>query len=65
MFPDLPAFQPPDQLLVDLALAMKDPNLPENDNPAGTPSGFTYLGQFLDHDLTLDATPLGDANINI
>jgi hypothetical protein len=65
MFPNLPAFQPANQLLVDLALAMKDPNLPVNDNPNGTPSGFTYLGQFLDHDLTLDATPLGDANIDI
>ena len=48
-----------------LALAMKDPNADVNDNPNGTPSGFTYLGQFLDHDLTLDATPLGDANIDI
>jgi hypothetical protein len=65
MFPDLPAFQPADQLLVALALAMKDPNLPVDDNPDGTPSGFTYIGQFLDHDLTLDATPLGEANINI
>jgi hypothetical protein len=65
MFPDLPAFQPDNQLLVDLALAMKDPNADVNDNPNGTPSGFTYLGQFLDHDLTLDATPLGDANIDI
>lgn len=65
MFPDAPAFQPADQLLVDLALAMKDPNSPANDSPDGTPSGFTYIGQFLDHDLTLDATPLGDANIDV
>ena len=65
MFPDLPLFQPADQLLVDLALAMQDPNAPVNDNPNGAPSGFTYLGQFLDHDLTLDATPLSEANIDI
>src|SRR5262245_43727721 len=66
MFPDLPAFHLEDeQPLKDLALAMKDPNAAVNDNPNGTPSGFTYLGQFLDHDLTLDATPLGDANIDI
>lgn len=64
MFPDVAAFQPADQLLVDLALAIKDPNAAVNDNPDGTPSGFTYLGQFLDHDLTLDATPLGEANID-
>jgi hypothetical protein len=64
MFPGVAAFQPDDQLLVNLAAAMRDPNLAVNDNPNGTPSGFTYLGQFLDHDLTLDATPLGDANID-
>jgi hypothetical protein len=34
---------------------MLDPNLPEGDNLATT-SGFTYFGQFLDHDLTLDST---------
>ena len=41
---------------------MRDPNAPENDNPDRLPSGFTYLGQFLDHDLTLDVTPLADAS---
>jgi hypothetical protein len=65
MFPDLPAFQPADQLLVDLALAMQDPNAPADDNPADVPSGFTYLGQFLDHDLTLDITPLAEAQNGI
>ncbi|HVZ22645.1 MAG TPA: heme peroxidase family protein [Vicinamibacterales bacterium] len=65
MFPDLPPFQPDDQLLVGLAAAMQDANLAVNDNPDGVPSGFTYLGQFLDHDLTLDATPLGDANVDV
>lgn len=29
------------------------------DNPA-IPAGFTFLGQFLDHDLTFDPTPLGE-----
>lgn len=62
MFPDLPAYQPPDEALVALAASMQDPNLPENDNPTGVPSGFTYLGQFLDHDITLDVTPLAQAN---
>ena len=33
MFPDLPAFQPADQLLVALALAMLDLNAAVNDNP--------------------------------
>jgi hypothetical protein len=30
-----------------------------NDRPTGTPfAGYTYLGQFVDHDLTFDVTPL-------
>ena len=27
-------------------------------NPDGVPAFFTYLGQFLDHDMTLDSLPL-------
>lgn len=62
MFSDLPAFEPSEDLLVSLAASMQDPNLDVGDNPTKRPSGFTYIGQFLDHDLTLDKTPLGDAN---
>src|SRR5262245_13654367 len=62
MFGTLPHFQPDDSLLINLANAMRDPNAPINDNPLGVPSGFTYLGQFLDHDITLDPTPLDQAN---
>ena len=62
MFPTLPPFAPPDELLVALAAAMKDPNLPENDNPLGTPSGFTYLGQIIDHELTLMNRALAEAS---
>ena len=40
MFPALPAFQPDDQLLVNLALAMQDPNAASEDNPNLTPSGL-------------------------
>ncbi|MEU9311175.1 heme peroxidase family protein [Streptomyces sp. NPDC048256] len=39
----------------ELAKAMTDPERDHPDQP-GVPSGFTYLGQFVDHDLTLDAT---------
>lgn len=31
--------------------------IPAGDNP-NVPAGFTYLGQFVDHDITLDTTPL-------
>ncbi|MET9379666.1 heme peroxidase family protein [Streptomyces sp. NPDC002928] len=42
---------------VELAQAMTDRSRPQpdSDNPK-VPAGFTYLGQFVDHDLTLDAT---------
>ncbi len=30
--------------------------VPNPDNPAGLTAGFTFLGQFLDHDLTFDPT---------
>ncbi len=63
MFSSLPSYEPPESLLVALAASMQDPNAPADDNPNGTPSGFTYLGQFLDHDMTLDTTPLQFANV--
>lgn len=59
MFPGLPAFSATDAKLKQLADAMKDPNPadPNLDN-VGIPAGFTYLGQFIDHDITLDLSPL-------
>jgi hypothetical protein len=45
-----------DAKLLELADAMKD-TLPDGDNNA-IPAGYTYLGQFIDHDITLDTTPL-------
>ncbi|NJQ03858.1 heme peroxidase [Streptomyces sp. PLAI1-29] len=29
---------------------------PDSDSAPGVPAGYTYLGQFVDHDLTMDAT---------
>jgi hypothetical protein len=44
----------PKQLIVDLSLSANNPN-----NPTHT-AGTTFLGQFLDHDITFDASsPLG------
>jgi hypothetical protein len=63
IFRRLPAFTPPDSLLQSLAAAMHEladqpvaEGLSSNDNPR-IPAGFTFLGQFIDHDLTLDRTP--------
>ena len=59
MFPTLDPLRASDDALFELAQAMKDPDPadPAGDNP-DIPGGFTYLGQFVDHDLTLDLTPL-------
>jgi hypothetical protein len=57
MFRHLPPFAPDDADLLALGALMietqaqaDDPNL---DNP-DIPAGFTYLGQFIDHDITFD-----------
>jgi hypothetical protein len=56
IFPGLPPFRPSDEALTNLGMAMVDqpPQLPAGDSHI--PAGFTYLGQFIDHDLTLDPT---------
>jgi hypothetical protein len=56
-FPDLPGFTTPtQQQIADLAQRQLDPNADAQNNE-GLTSGFTYFGQFLDHDLTLDTSP--------
>lgn len=60
MFKDLTAFAPDDALLVALSEAMVEkPSAPGDslDNRE-MPSGFVYFGQFIDHDMTRDTTPL-------
>lgn len=59
MFPDLSPLIAQDDDLEALANAMKDSNPadPSLDNPK-VPAGFTYLGQFIDHDISLDLSPL-------
>jgi hypothetical protein len=66
MFPALPAFAPTDGLLRWLAASMNDGKAPLSDvrlsdvafDLAGIPAGYIYFGQFVDHDMTLDKTPL-------
>jgi hypothetical protein len=54
MFRALPPFAPTDAALATLADSMADtPAGPAGDNP-DIPSGYTYLGQFVDHDITFD-----------
>jgi hypothetical protein len=60
MFKRLPAFAPPDDLLTGLANTMVEPDTSDsflNTSPRLF-AGFTFIGQFIDHDITLDTTPL-------
>lgn len=61
----LPPFVPSDRRIAEIAALMTE-NVqgptPELDNP-DIPAGYTYLGQFIDHDLTFDtASSLDRAN---
>jgi hypothetical protein len=46
-----------------LALAMHDPDNPRLFAPIA--AGFTYLGQFVDHDMTFDPTSLGENAVDV
>jgi hypothetical protein len=66
MFKRAEAFAPPDELLKALAAQMGEPtstNPTDFDNPE-IPAGFTFLGQFIDHDITLDRTPLTEQAVD-
>ena len=68
MFPDLkgkPSRSSPDieEGLARLGEEMvdKDPSVEPESQPELPTAGYTYFGQFIDHDLTLDLTPLSNA----
>jgi hypothetical protein len=72
MFKRLPAFAPPDSLLTGLAQTMVEGDTSDvflNTSPRLF-AGFTFIGQFIDHDITFDNTPLDlqladpDATVN-
>lgn len=62
LFPHLPPFLPPDKALESLAAQMHEPpSVPGEEDGFDNPdiaAGFTYFGQFIDHDLTFDPTSL-------
>jgi len=61
MFPDLDPLAVDDGPLMELAVAMTDADPASDDgNNTKVPAGFTYLGQFVDHDITLDLTAIGE-----
>jgi len=66
MFKRLPAYAPSDDLLTGLANSMVEPDTSDsflNTNPRLF-AGFTFIGQFIDHDITLDTTPLAQQQVD-
>jgi hypothetical protein len=65
IFPSLQPLLPPVEALDDLGRAMKDatPADPKGDNE-DVPAGYTYLGQFIDHDITFDTTPIQEVQVD-
>ncbi|MBL7818473.1 MAG: hypothetical protein JNL70_25915 [Saprospiraceae bacterium] len=61
LFPALPRHVAPTEDLVALAENM----LRSKDTRDGIPAGYTYLGQFMTHDLTFDATTLTERATDI
>lgn len=61
LFPNLPALNLPEDVLKKISDSMTEPkDDPQNDSPS-IPAGFTFLGQFIDHDVTLDVVSSLDA----
>lgn len=52
---NLPQFRPPEEALVELGRVMEDTNDLHSDH-SSVLAGYTYLGQFIDHDITFDPT---------
>ncbi len=66
MFPNLPPLVVSREALASLAAEMVElePSGKQQDNKA-IAAGYTYLGQFIDHDITFDPTPLADGSVDV
>jgi hypothetical protein len=67
LFPELPSYDAPNDTALDALTTAGTPTSPgpllddgtsAGNNPDGVRAFFTYFGQFLDHDMTLDSLPL-------
>lgn len=64
LFPELKALRAPIEALKDLAEAMIEPEGVPLTLTSGIPSGYTYFGQFVDHDITFDPTSLEEQRVD-
>ncbi|WP_338665607.1 heme peroxidase family protein [Pararoseomonas sp. SCSIO 73927] len=60
LFPELKALDVPEAALVALGEAMVEGGANQTGDNPNIPAGFTYLGQFIDHDITLDTTGIAE-----
>ncbi|MBI0539663.1 heme peroxidase [Roseomonas sp. KE2513] len=60
LFPELKALEVPEAALIALGEAMIEGGSNQTGDNQNIPSGFTYLGQFIDHDITLDNTGIAE-----
>jgi hypothetical protein len=60
IFPELGALKVPPEALVALGEAMVEGGANVTGDNPNIPAGFTYLGQFIDHDITLDTTGIAE-----
>lgn len=56
LFPKEKPFSPKDSFLIGLGQSMKDKTLDPAGDSRSIPAGFTFLGQFVAHDITFDTT---------
>jgi hypothetical protein len=63
MFKDPPGYGPPDELLQQLAAQTGEPTGAALENP-DILSGEVFLGQFIDHDMTFDRTPMPEQEVD-
>jgi hypothetical protein len=60
IFPELKALEVPEAALLALGEAMVEGGANQTGDNQNIPSGFTYLGQFIDHDINLDNTGIAE-----
>jgi hypothetical protein len=64
LFPGLLRCKVSEGAIDEIVAWMRDPGRSRAANPR-IPAGFTYLGQFIDHDITFDPTSTLNANVDV